>query len=317
MQLADLAAWTPVAVNLGSAAPSVDWGDLRGVRFAEPFLQQTVGRWAGDDPQPLIRTSLDVLAALDVAPSLDPAGLVFHLSRCGSTLLSRLLSVVPGTLVVSEPPPLNTLVAADPGAIDDAALVPMLRAMVRALGRIRFGDERRYILKLSSWNVRRIGLFRRAFPEVPVVWVQRDPIEVVASLLADEPGWAKLQRFPAELERLFGLAEQDIATSDEAGFYAQALAALLRAVAEDKRGTRLVLDYRELPNAIWERAAPFLGIGLDPADIARMRDEARYDSKSVGQRPFAARVAAGAALGDCARAVIEQLVTPLYRAVAQ
>ena len=36
--------------------------------------------------------------------------------------------------------------------------------LVRALGRKRFGDERHYVLKLSSWNVHALALFRRAFP---------------------------------------------------------------------------------------------------------------------------------------------------------
>ena len=43
------------------ASASIDWGDLRGVRFAEPFFDQTVERWAGRDPAPLVRTDLEAL----------------------------------------------------------------------------------------------------------------------------------------------------------------------------------------------------------------------------------------------------------------
>ena len=90
---------TPVALTLG-AAPSIDWSDLDGVRFSEPFFDQTIERWAGGNPPPrLVNTGLDALEALDGAPALDPALLIFHLSRCGSTLMSRLLGTRPGTLV--------------------------------------------------------------------------------------------------------------------------------------------------------------------------------------------------------------------------
>src|ERR1700722_13069754 len=151
MAVADLALWTPVAINLGPGAATIDWGDLRGVRFAEPFLHQTIERWAGDDPAPLVRTGIDALAALDDAPALDPTALIFHLSRCGSTLLSRLLSMSPGTLVVSEPAPVNTLLLGDPKAVAPLTQVEALRLLVRALGRCRFGDEHRYIVKLTRW----------------------------------------------------------------------------------------------------------------------------------------------------------------------
>ncbi|MEI9982427.1 MAG: hypothetical protein WDN69_03955 [Aliidongia sp.] len=53
----------------------------------------------------------------------------------------------------------------------------MLRLLIRALGRIRAGDEARYVVKLSSWNVRLLALFRQAFPDVPWIWVHRAPAE--------------------------------------------------------------------------------------------------------------------------------------------
>jgi hypothetical protein len=284
--LGDLAQWTPVAFDEGG----IDWGDLRGVRFAEPFLTQTVERWAGGDPAPLVRTGFEALRALDGAPSLDPSGFVFHLSRCGSTLVSRLLATQPGTLVVSEPAPINSLLLA---AFDDETRVAYLRLLIRALGRRRFGDERHYVLKLSSWNVRHIALFRRAFPATPAVWVQRAPAEVVASLLADPPGW-----------RPAGAAEP-------AAIYVEALRVMLSAVDRDIAA----VDYRDLPDAVWREIAPRFGIGLDDGDIARMRAEACYDSKSAGRRPFAPR-APSPELSEPFRALIERAIEPLYRAIA-
>ena len=41
----------------------------------------------------------------------------------------------------------------------------------------------------------------------------------------------------------------------------------------------LFLTYRELPEAIWERAAPHFGMDLSAAERDRMRDAARYDAK--------------------------------------
>jgi len=190
MEIADLARWTPIRFNFSTATPTVDWADLSAERFVEPFFDQTVGRWStGPHAQPLVRTDLGALLALDNEPSLNPAGMIYHFSRCGSTLVSRLLSTLPGVVVIAEPSPLNALLGLDPSRVDGAALVQMVRYLVRALGRRRHGDEQRLVLKCTSWNIRRQEILTAAFPDTPWVWVQRDPAEVLASLLAAPPGW--------------------------------------------------------------------------------------------------------------------------------
>jgi hypothetical protein len=206
MELADLARWTPVRLDFSGPAPTVDWADLSAERFAEPFFDQTVVRWAsGPLARPVVRTGLEALVAFDSQPSLEPAGMIFHLSRCESTLVSRLLGTLPGVVVVAEPGPLNALLGLDPGRVGEAELVRVVRLLVRALGRCRHGDERRLVLKCTSWNIRRRPIVAAAFPETPWIWVQRDPARVVASLLAKPPGWLGLQAAPEWAARRFGL----------------------------------------------------------------------------------------------------------------
>ena len=276
LALADLALWTPVALHLDP--PAVDWADFRLHRFAEPFLDQTVERLVGGGCD-LVRTDLAALQALDAGKSLEPSGIVLHLARCGSTLVSRLLGTVPGVVVVSEPAPVNTLLGADPARLDEAAAVAVLRLLVRALGRIRLGDERHLVLKLTSWNVRRLALLRRAFPEVPLVWVERDPAEVLASLLAEPPGWLDPRLAP-----LFGMAPDEAARLDRTGLAARIVKSLLDAAAG---AGALAIDYRALPDAVWTGVAPHFGIALDQEAIERMRVEATLSAKLPGRVAYA------------------------------
>lgn len=312
MDLSTLARWTPVALGLAPQGGSVDWGDLAGLRFAEPFFDQTVDRWAGGSEARLVRTDLAALEALDGAPSLDPAALIFHLSRCGSTLVSRLLAQLPGTLVIVEPRPVNTLLIADPVTLDACEAARLLRLLVRALGRRRFGDERHYVLKLSSWNVARLELFRRAFPGVPLIWVQRAPAEILASTQADPPGWSALSRMPAA-QWLFGIPAAEAATLDAAGFTARALATLL--AAAEAAAELTVVDYRDLPDAVWTRLAPAIGIASDAADIARLKEEARYNAKDPGRRLFAGDPTGRPSLPEPLRRFCAERLEPLYRAL--
>ena len=316
MEPAALAQWTPVALSVDPPQATVDWGDMRGVRFTEPFFDQTVARWAGGDPPPaLVRMSLDSLAILDQAPSLDPAALIFHLSRCGSTLLSRLLSRTPGTLVISEPAPINALLMADPATVDAAAQADVLRLLIRALGRRRFGDERRLVVKLSSWNICRYTLFRRAFPGVPIIWVQREPSEVMASLMAGGSGWMQMQHLPALAQDLFGIPPAAAASLDRETFCARALAAMLGAAADATAEGGLVLDYRDLPEAAWSQVADFLELPLGDDDVAALREEARYYSKDATRRPFDGDAPDRRAASQSLRGRATAELTPLYAAL--
>ena len=306
-----LAPLTPLALELG-AEPRVEWGDLRGITLSEPFFDDTVERWARTAPRPRrLRTGVDALAVLDHEPAFDPAVLIFHMSRCGSTLVSRLLASHPTTLVISEPAALNTLLLAADRSAERHAL--WLRRLVRALGRAHGADSRTFVLKLSSWNVTRIDLFRRAFPAAALVWLQRRPQEVVSSLVAQEPGWLDLRQSPRLAERILGVPAAVAATLDAEEFCVRALRAMLEAARTVRDAGALVVDYSELPTAIWERVAPFAGIAIDDADAARMRDASRFHAKDTSGRVFTGDSIRP--VSDRVRALVDALVEPLYRTV--
>jgi hypothetical protein len=290
---AQLAKWTPLALDLSGPTPSVVWGDLGTVQFTDPFFDDTIARWAARGAQaPTVRTDLDALVELDRAPSLDPSGLIFHLSRCGSTLIARLLRQVPGSIVVSEPDIVNRLLIADDALIDEDARVQLLRLIIRAIGRQRLGSERHLVIKLSSWSVRRLDWFRRAFPETPAIWVQRRPAEILNSLLAKSPGWRRWLDEPNMAAAIFAMSIERMSALDDASFYAGALAAMLDAAAAAKPETLPTIDYTDLPMAAWTIVAPRFGLSPDLAHIARMQVETQYYSKDSKPRTFEPRAPA-------------------------
>ncbi|UQX09292.1 hypothetical protein [Candidatus Mycobacterium methanotrophicum] len=316
MELADLARWTPIRFDLSGPVPMVDWADLSAERFVEPFFDQTVARWAtGPHAKPLVRTGLDALLALDGEPSLEPAGMIFHLPRCGSTLVSRLLGTLPGVIVVAEPSPLNALLGLDPDRVEPATLVRLVRLLVRALGRCRHGDEHHLVLKCTSWNIRRREILAAAFPDTPWVWVQRDPARVLASLLATPPGWLGLQAVPPQTARIFGLDPVAVPARARVEFGARALGAMLAAAAVDPVG-RLSIDYADLPTATWQWVAPHFGLANDAAAIERMTEESRFYSKEAAPRVFDGNASERRLMTDAMRKAAERFAEPGYRALA-
>jgi hypothetical protein len=316
MQFADLARWTPVRFDISGPAPAVDWADLSAERFIEPFFDQTVVRWAsGPRARPIVRTGLEALVALDSQPSLEPTGMIFHLSRCGSTLVSRLLGTLPGVVVLAEPAPLNALLGLDPGQVDKAALVALVRLLVRALGRCRHGDEWRLVLKCSSWNIRRRAVLAAAFPETPWIWVQRDPARVLASLLAEPPGWLRLQAAPRRAARLFGLDPAAVPAMARVEFAARALGAMLEAAATDP-ARRLSIDHADLPAAVWQRVAPHLGLEANTAAIGRMIEESRFYTKDPAPRVFAGDAPERRPMTQAMREAAQRFAEPGYHVLA-
>jgi hypothetical protein len=316
MELADLARWTPIRFDFSGTAPAVDWADLSEERFVEPFFDQTVVQWAsGPRSKQLVRTGLEALVALDAEPSLEPGGMIFHLSRCGSTLVSRLLGTLPGVVVIAEPSPLNALLGLNPDQVDRTALIQVVRLLVRALGRRRHGDEQQLVLKCTSWNIRQQSILAAAFPDTPWIWVQRDPERVLTSLLAEPPGWMRLQDWPQGAKQRFGIDPATVPAMTRTEFAAHALGAMLEAaVATDPTG-RLCVDHAELPDAIWQRVAPHFGLDADDTDVARMIEESRYYSKDSVPRVFDGD-APGRAVTEEIRQAARQVAEHGYRSLA-
>jgi hypothetical protein len=236
------------------------------------------------------------LRALDASPSLDPCLIIAHGSRCGSTWLTGMLRAMDGALTIAEPGCLVALLSHDIRGRSAFIGHEVLRQMVRALGRIRFGDERRYVLKLSSTLTRFFPQFRRAFPGVPVIWLQRRPSEIVESNLHAPGNWVEFDRHGDEQLARLTLHK---------------MAMLFLAASGLVDDNTLVLDYRDLPEAAWTHVAPFIGVSLNECERDRMRDIARIDAKSaklfVPRRPRE--------LAAPVQAAIRQALDPLYEAL--
>lgn len=314
MEAADFAAWTPVALVIAPPAPAIDWCDLSDLTFSEPFFSQTLIR-VGNEPvsRDLVTTGLGALAQIEAAaPGRDPDGFIFHLSRCGSTLVSQLCASLDGVAVLAEAEPINTLLHLDPATVDKGLQTECLRLLIRAFGRGRVG-ARRFLVKFSSWNVLYFDILRRAFPGVPCVFIARSPDEVLASLLNGPPGWVRLRQDPAGAEALLGVDAGIAAGLDAPGFCVAVLERFFHAALEADAGQALYIDYANLPDAVWNHVLPWLGITPTAAEQAKLPSLARFDAKTPGTMFTPDGSVKRAALTGQIADIVEQRLTPLYQ----
>ncbi|MFS2109314.1 sulfotransferase [Sphingomonas sp. Sphisp140] len=265
--------WLPVRFS-AEPEPAIHWLHFAGVSPNSPFFEDAVREISGRPFNRLFRTATPIASFLGHTDLRAPSGFVFHMSRCGSTLVSQMLGAAPGHVSISEAPPLDALIQqrfADPETHAEA-----LRGLVHAYGR---GAEHLFV-KLDSWHTRALPLLRRAFPETPWIFLYRDPVEVLVSQLRlrgvqTVPGIVPLEWFG------FGPEEAQLPERD---FIARVLERTCSAVIEHGRGDGLLVNYAELPEAFFSRILPHFGIVPDAAAQTAMAAMAGSHSKAPGTR---------------------------------
>ena len=282
----DMMGWTPVRVRWRDGRAAVEWYRLGEVRFSEPFFAETVARCRSEAREGIPRreTTLDELAeAHRLRPGLHPAGFVFHMSRCGSTLAAQLLASLPGAIVLSEAAPIDGILRAhlrDP-SISQGQRIEWLRAMISVLGRPALPADQHYFIKFDAWNTMELPLIQRAFPGVPWIFVYRDPLEVMVSHARMRGSHVVPGVIEAEV---FGLEPGAPVTSlDHYG--ALVLARICGAAADaiTAGGRGLAVNYRELPDAVWTRLPAFFGFPCGGAEFERMKAASGLHAKHPGQ----------------------------------
>lgn len=294
-------AWLPVGFA-SAPEPAVQWFHFSDISPSTPFFEDAVLAAAGRPFNRLFRTTTP-LAAFAGRPGLRaPSGFVFHMSRCGSTLVSQMLGAAAGHVSISETSVLDSVIRhpfADPDTHADA-----LRALVHAYGR----GAGHLFIKLDSWHARALPLLRRAFPDTPWIFLYRDPVEVLVSQLRMRGAQTVPGIVPLEW---FGLAPED-AHLPERSFIARVLERTCRAIIEHGQGKGLVVNYAELPGAFFERILPHFGIAPEPAQRASMESAATRYSKDPGTTFTADGDAKQREADPALRAVADRYVAPVF-----
>lgn len=306
--------WRPAWSVPTEGAPALDWAWFGDDRLTAPFYEASARRSLDRPFSAMFRTRTGLAALIAGMPVATPApaGLIYHMTRCGSTLIAQMLAADPAHCVLSEPEPLDAVLSW--AAVSDAPLdtkIAAVRAIVAALGRDAAGG--RLFVKLGGWTTRVLPLLRAAFPDTPWVFVCREPIEVLVSQLR--------QRSPYLIAGVLPSAILDVADApslEDVDFLGAALARMSGAVLDHwSLGGGLLVDYAELPEAVTERIAPHFGIVLDARRRAAMLATAARDAKTPSRRFTPDGGAKQEAASDGVRAVADAALLPLHTALLE
>ena len=313
MAFTDLKRWMPVDAVVVDGRPGLSWMNMEGVSLTEPFFQQTIDRLRAQDPAPQETfTGFDTLVEHEQSfDSVAPTGFIFHSSRCGSTLLANACRAIDGAIVLSEPPAVDKLIARfitddDELGIKEKLYSIFVRGVVRALGQRRTGNETHLFIKFACCSVSQIERIQRLWPNVPWVFLYRDPVETIVSNMQNVPAWLQDEdrRVLASItgsrtDEVAGMPLDEICARSIGSFYRTA-----NRVANDRA---LLLNYKQLSAAEMSNALKFFGVKPAAAEMETIARQSQTYSKSVsGERRFVADAeakqrAAGGGLRELAR----------------
>lgn len=262
------------------------WSFFGGQRLTQPFFEGDVQRTMFKPFNRLIQYVTPIsglVQSLRLYPSLRPSGFIFHMSRCGSTLVSQMLAALPQNVVISEASLIDAVVGAKQTnfALSDHQHSLWLQWIVGVLGQQRTAHAQNYMVKLDCWHTTELDVFRQAFPDVPWIFLYRDPVEVLVSQLR-MPG---MHMIPGMLgPRLFA-SEGAVSAANPEDYRAQVLAQLCAPVVEPRAsGKLLLINYSQLPQAVWTRILPHFDVDFSDDDRSVMAAAARYDAKMPKSR---------------------------------
>lgn len=271
----------PIRLYYEGGCITADWVDIAGTDPGLPFLSDRIAT-----ARDLWRAPLPA-----VGEGAAPAALILHAGRCGSTLVSRSLSLMRRCHVLSEPAVLNEVLSVD-GVwpfLPSWEKREALRRVVEGLTRSARPNQDQVILKLSSWNAMHLPLLEEALPAVPKLFIYRRPEEILVSLRSEPAGW--MHRAGHEMQAKLFLGEAPARTSDTPlAFAAQVLGRSMAAVADSVErsvGEWLLVPYETLPDALVAKILPWLGLEPTIAEADILASVAGIHAKDpAGQRRF-------------------------------
>jgi len=264
----------------------VIWADLGDYPFREWQFMYTIQSLAesgaiGD----AFMTDFSILQDDRIlADPIAPSGFLFHISRCGSTLTAKALARLPEHVVINQGGPLQrgfwATITRDWTREAEASPenLKAFRNLVLAMTRRRQPEQSRAFVKFISWNTLYMDFAMKAFPDVPALFLYRDPVEVIASVLRETTAvlWAKGRR---QAGFLTGLDWERTKAMGDVEYLARCFARYLKLA--DEEGERIaVVDYASINPANFP-AMLARGFDYEPdkADLAAMLEQFEFHSK--------------------------------------
>jgi len=271
--------WIPYRLMQDNDQALCRWLYVGEKEFTEPFFDSTIGICQQASQNSQLKRSVsdaDALKQWKVHTNpVEPGALIFHVSRCGSTLVSQLLASSKENIVLSEVPFFDELLMGKSGIDINLPDTALLSAAIAFHTHQRHPEQQRFFIKTDSWHMFYYNEYRELFPALPLILLYREPAAVIRSQKKN-PGMHAVQGLsPA---RLFGIKDGPATREEYMGavlekYYQQ----FLTIVQQDKLA--VLVNYGDGVLSMMEKIS--VAAGLTPTEEQRAiwQERSQYHAK--------------------------------------
>ena len=278
--------WIPFKLFEEEGYNCCRWLYLGDEKITEPFFEETIAKCRSlPNNSRLIRCISSAAILPEWAnhfESVSPTAIIFHISRCGSTLVSQLLCLQPANIVLSEVPFFDELLRWGNKNNKMQAAMPLLKAAIDLYGAKRNDESSRLFIKTDSWHVHFYKQLRELYPQTPFILLYRKPDEVIHS----QQKKRGMQSIPGLLEpEIFDFNKNDILKLGLDEYMARVIETYLQAFVQILNTDKMALpvNYNEGALAIVKKVAAFTGITISEEEISAMGQRSTFHAKHPGQ----------------------------------
>lgn len=276
----------PVAIdpNEGGKVLWANIGDLPYREWQFMYTIQTAAQQGAISDS--FTTGMDVLRTDGVfGQTIYPSGFIFHISRCGSTLTAKALARLDKNVVVNQGGPLQRgfwAYLSDDWRAEVVASednLAMFRNLVLGMARKRGESAQASFVKFISWNVLYLDFILAAFPDVPCLFLYRDPVEVIASVKKETTA-VLLAKGKRQATFLTKRDYAETASMTDTAYLGECYANYFRAALSAADERVRYLNYTAINSQTFPE---ILGRGLNlkpsPGELEYMREQFKFHSK--------------------------------------
>lgn len=247
-----------------------------------PFFDQTISECKSLPENSKLRSSLSTVSVFEAwteqTESIKPTAFIFHVSRCGSTLLSQLLSLMEENIVLSEVPFFDELLRRGFTQQQMNDMLPVLKSAITLYGTKRNNSQKNLFIKTDSWHIHFYRELRLLYPDVPFIFLYRRPDEVIRS----HQKLRGMQAVPGVIEpALFGFKADEAIQMNLDEYTAAVLETYYKGITAiiTKDKNTIAINYNEGAMNMMNKIAAFTKLKIQPHDADAMMQRAEFNAK--------------------------------------
>ncbi|KQB39211.1 sulfotransferase family protein [Flavobacterium aquidurense] len=273
--------WIPVNLIEKDNEIYFEWIYLADIKYAEPFFDETITKCKSHDfnskPFKVISTVDNLIDWSNDLISVELKSFVFHVSRCGSTMLSQSLATSLENVMISEAPIIDQIVRSTLFRADEKST--LLKSVLNLLGQKRFPEQRNLIIKLDAWHIFNADYLRSLFPETPFALLYRNPTEVLKS----HQKMMGMHMVPNVLPSIiFGISAKEIDEVSFEQYGALVLEKYFQGFLDFYQTDQnvVMLNYNEGMKGVVEKFTSFINVCYSNEELHKMFERLKKHSKN-------------------------------------